>query len=79
MFKKLLAKIGQMVFFQKVKAWLIRTGVTNVLYLVLAIAALIAPIGKFLSLVLFGAFLGIFAYINWNVVRKIWKEKIRKK
>jgi hypothetical protein len=76
MWKKLVEKVVQSAAYQKVKLWIEKTGLTNVLYVILAIGAISLPIGGFLRFGLFGAFVGIFVYVNWNVVRKLWKEKI---
>ena len=53
---------------EKIKLWFSETGLTNVVYLGAAIA------GKILlgSNLLLGAGIGIFVYINWNVIRKLW-------
>jgi hypothetical protein len=69
-------------FIQKAKIWLTETGFTNIVYLALALGLLfgIIPIGMiglgFLKKYLIGAFLGIFCYLNWNIIVKLYKTHI---
>lgn len=67
---------------EKVKAWFKKVGLTSVIYLLLFILTLafgnlvLGIVGlKFATKFLAGAFLGIFFYINWNVIRKLLKEE----
>lgn len=57
-------------FLEKVKLWIKETGLTNLAYLVIGIG------GKLIlgSNMLFGAGLGIFIYLNWNVIRKLYNS-----
>ena len=57
---------------KKLKLWLKKAGFTSIAYL--AIFAVLFILGyKFLS----GAALGIFCYINWNVIIKLWNEEVQ--
>lgn len=56
---------------EKLKLWLVKTGLTNIGYAVLFVVAFILQ-AKLLA----GAFLGIFVYINFNVIQKLIKEAI---
>ena len=75
MWKQILVK-----FWEKAKIWLKATGFTNVAYLALAFGLMLGIIPLFflgfLKTYLVGAFLGIFCYINWNMIVKIYKAKI---
>lgn len=55
---------------KKIKDWLKKTGLSNVLYLGGGIAAKFLLTGS-LSYMLFGAGVGIFLYVNFNVIRKL--------
>lgn len=56
----------------KIKLWLEKAGFTSLAYF--AVFCFMFIMGhKFLA----GAALGIFVYINWNVIVKIWKEEIK--
>lgn len=83
MWKTLLAKITNAVFVQKLKIWIKETGFTNVVYIGLAIGTPFIPLGliglAFLKTYLVGAFFGIFAYLNWNHILKLWNTKIKDK
>ena len=67
----------------KIKLWFVNAGFTSVVYLAIALGIYLfggaLPIVGALKQELFGAFLGIFAYINWNVIRKIWNDDIKSK
>lgn len=54
----------------KVIKWFKKTGLTNLAYLAIAVLSLVLLKG-FLSHALFGAALGIFAYLNFNVIKKL--------
>lgn len=58
---------------EKLKIWFQKTGLTNVSYLLASLVALLVG-----SKILFGAAVGIFVYINFNVIQKIVKEVINK-
>jgi hypothetical protein len=81
MWKTLLAKIVNSVFVQKLKVWFKKLGFTNVVYLGLAIGTPFVPLGliglAFLKAYLVGAFIGIFCYLNWNLIAKLWKTKVQ--
>lgn len=51
---------------EKLKIWFQKTGLTNVSYLLASLVALLVG-----SKILFGAAVGIFVYINFNVIQKI--------
>lgn len=55
---------------KKVTDWIKKTGVTNLAYLAIAVLALILLKGRF-SFAVFGAAMGIFAYVNANVIYKL--------
>jgi predicted negative regulator of RcsB-dependent stress response len=57
-------------FVNKVKVWWRTTGLTNAAYLIIGVAAKII-LG---SNLLLGAALGIFTYINWNIISKLRKK-----
>ena len=50
----------------KIKMWLIATGLTNFAYLAAAVACFILGYP-----ILMGAALGIFVYVNFNVIKKL--------
>ena len=58
---------------EKLKLWFQKTGLTNVGYLAAFLVALLLG-----SKLLAGAALGIFIYINFNVLQKIIKDSISK-
>lgn len=58
---------------EKLKLWFKETGLTNVGYLGAFIASLLIG-SKFLA----GAALGIFVYINFNIIQKLVRDKIEK-
>ena len=71
---------------EKVKLWFNAAGFTSLAYLALFVAtflfggSILGIIGfGFLAKYLAGAFIGIFCYVNWNVITKIWKGIIRPK
>ena len=73
MWKKLL----ESVLAQKIKSWLLESGLANLLYLAIGLGVWIIPIVPTLakSHICVGA-LSIFVYLNWNVIRKlIFKKK----
>lgn len=57
---------------EKLKLWFQKTGLTNVGYLAAVLGAIL--IG---SKLLLGAALGIFVYINFNVIQKMIKSVIQ--
>jgi len=57
---------------KKLKLWLTKTGLTNIGYLVAALGSIL--IG---SKLLLGASLGIFIYINYNVIQKLILDKFK--
>lgn len=59
-------------FITKAKLWFKRSGFTNLVYLLIAIGAKLL-LG---SNMLFGAALGIFIYINFNVIKKLVVEEV---
>ena len=68
---------------EKIKLWFEKAGIVSVIYLILFLITLffgktiLGFVGlKFLKEILAGAFLGIFLYINWNVIIKMWKTKV---
>ena len=70
--------------FEKIKLWLANAGFTSVVYGILFIInifigkRLLNSIGfEFLHPFLTGAFFGIFLYVNWNVIGKIWKDELK--
>ena len=84
MWKSLLSKTTLNVFIQKAKVWLTQLGFTNLGYLTLFVATILS--GKmvlgmvglgFLQPYLAGAFIGIFCYINWNLIVKIYKTEVK--
>ena len=86
MWKKIIEKLLSQVWVQKIQAWFKKIGFTSLGYLLLFFITLFfgkfifGIIGlKFIVSYLSGAFLGIFIYVNWNVIRKLIKEKIGKK
>lgn len=83
MFKSLLSKILRSVMVEKIKLWLKKAGFTSIAYLLIALGLLffgnLIPIIGGLKKELFGAALGIFVYINWNVIAKIWNENVKSK
>ena len=68
-------------FIEKVKIWFKKTGFTNIVYLGLAIGTPFAPLGliglAFLKPYLVGAFIGIFCYLNWNLIVKLWNTNVK--
>lgn len=60
-------------FITKIKLWLTTTGLTNLGYLVLFIGAVM-----FKMTFVAGVFLGIFVYINFNVIQKLIRNAINK-
>lgn len=57
---------------KKLKLWLKKAGFTSLAYL--GIFAALYLLGyKFLG----GAALGIFCYVNWNVIVKLWNNQIQ--
>jgi len=80
-------KISQLkIFWEKLKLWVEKAGFVSLIYLLLGVLTLM--FGKaILGIVLLGwvakplggAFLGIFCYLNWNVIRKLWKENVSDK
>ena len=56
----------------KIKEWLRTTGIANIAYLGIGIGAKVL----FGSNLLLGAGLGIFVYLNWNVIRKLIKQGV---
>jgi hypothetical protein len=66
----------------KFKKWLDNAGFTSAVYLLLFVVTLIfgsGLLGSGLSKYLAGAFLGIFCYVNWNVLKKVFKEDVTDK
>ena len=70
-------------FIEKAKIWVKDLGFTNVVYFLLALGTLtlghipLKLVGLvFLKPYLVGAFTGIFCYINWNKIAKLYKDKI---
>lgn len=59
-------------FITKAKLWFKRSGFTNVAYLGIAVGAKLL-LG---STLLFGAALGIFVYVNFNVIKKLVVEEV---
>jgi len=57
-------------FVTKVKVWWEATGLTSATYLIIGVAAKIILGSNFLL----GAALGIFTYINWNIISKLRKK-----
>ena len=57
----------------KIKLWLATTGLTNLGYLGLFVAALF-----FKMTFVAGAFIGIFIYINYNVIQKLIRNAFNK-
>ena len=83
MLKSLLLKLLTSVMVEKIKLWFEKVGFTSVLYLAIAIGVFLfgglLPIVGGLKQELFGAFLGIFAYINWNTIVKIYNSNVKSK
>ena len=78
MWKKLLAKLAQNKFYQKAVLWLKESGFTNIFYLAIVGGIWFVPLGPLAGLkseIATGAGC-IFAYINWNLIKKLWKAKI---
>jgi hypothetical protein len=66
----------------KFKTWLKNAGFTSGVYLALFLVTLLfgsSILGSGLAKYLAGAFIGIFCYINWNVLVKVFKEDVVKK
>lgn len=53
----------------KFRRWISEAGFTSTVYAVLFTVFFVGG-HKFLS----GAMLGIFVYLNWNVIRKLWSK-----
>ncbi len=67
---------------EKLKTWLKNAGFTSGIYLALFLITLIfgsGIIGSGLAKYLAGAFFGIFCYVNWNVLKKVFKEDVVEK
>lgn len=60
-------------FLSKISFWFAKTGLTNICYLIAFFIVWILGY-KFLA----GAALGIFVYINWNVIKKLVTNKLHK-
>lgn len=67
-----------MKFLAKAKVWLTETGLTNLIYLGLGFGIWLGIIPLlvfgFLKAYLVGAFFGIFIYLNWNIIVKLYKS-----
>ena len=73
MFKKLFASV----FFQKVKAWFIKAGFTSLGWAAIGVGIRFVPFAFLADLknyISFGSAL-LFLYINWNVIRKLVKNR----
>lgn len=57
---------------KEIKLWLKHAGITVIGYLIAGIVLFIMGY-KFLA----GAAFGIFLYVNWNVIVKIWSNEIK--
>jgi hypothetical protein len=83
MLKSLLLKLLSSVMVEKIKLWIKKAGFTSIAYLLIGLGLLffggIIPIVNTIKQELIGASLGIFVYINWNVIVKLWKTKIKTK
>ncbi len=86
MWKKLLKKLAQNVFLKKAKLWLKEAGLVNVGWIIVGVVTFIfggIPLGMigmtFIKPYIVGVCVGIFAHLNWALVIKLWKTKIRKK
>lgn len=84
--KQVLVKLLGNVFLEKAKTWLKESGFTNVIYLTLAIGTLLLgniPLNivglGFLKPYLVGGFFAVFTYINWNIIVKLYKTKVKPK
>lgn len=77
MWKQLIEKLVKSVAYQKIKVWFEKSGLTNLVFLAVAVGIWFVPIvpGGIKSHVCVGA-LSIFAYLNWNLIRKLWKAKV---
>ena len=75
MWEKIIAKLAQSVIYQKIKAWLVESGLANLLYLAIGLGVWVVPIvpAVLKSHISVGA-LSIFVYLNWNVIRKLWRK-----
>ena len=83
MIKSLLLKLLTSVMVEKIKTWFEKVGLTSILYLIVAVVVflfggLIPIIGGFKQ-ELFGASLGVFVYINWNIITKLYNNKVKSK
>jgi hypothetical protein len=59
-----------------IKAWYDKSGITSLLWLGIAVAVVILPGTPFLKGLGLGVSIGIFVYINWNIIRKLIKDNI---
>lgn len=77
MWKKLIEKLVSTVAWQKVKVWIEKSGLTNFVFLAVAFGVWFVPIipAAIKGHVTTGA-LSIFVYLNWNLIRKLWKTKV---
>jgi hypothetical protein len=68
-------------FLKKAQVWLKETGFTNIAYLGIAVALSMGVVPLFflsvLKSYLIGASLGIFVYLNWNVITKLVKGGLK--
>lgn len=60
---------------EKIKEWILKTGLTNIAYLGIAVGSKLLLGSNLLA----GAALGIFIYLNFNVIQKLVKGVIDKK
>lgn len=58
----------------KIKEWIKKTGLTNIAYLGIAVGAKVLLGSNLLT----GAALGIFIYLNYNVIQKLIKDVVKK-
>ena len=68
---------------EKIKVWFEKAGFTSIVYLAIALGIFffgsMIPLVGGLKRELFGAFLAVFCYINWNTIVKIYKKEVKSK
>ena len=77
MWKQLIAKIISSATYKKIKIWFGKSGMTNLVFLGISIGIWFIPLipSGIKGHICTGA-LSIFVYINWNIIRKLWKSKV---
>lgn len=78
MWKMLIEKITSSLAWMKLKAWLEKSGLTNLVFLAVAAGVWFVPLvpEQLKGHVCTGA-LSIFVYLNWNIIQKLWNATMK--